>query len=301
MFLLATLPFINSFTCSNSNITDKLKNIIKHNGIIALSEIKTGKLIACTNLNLALKPHTIGSLAKLITATALLENKLITTNEKYNCNGYEIIDGKKVFCWDHSGHGNQNIESALANSCNLFFQHFARRITSKDIVKYYDLLNINVKQSLDTSISKEPLPDKIYGNKDQIVLGLNDELKFNVIQMLNFASTIARNGVYKPITTTNNDQKQKLKIEKENITIIQNGMIKSALSGTGKLLHTNGLDAAIKTGTAPNHDKTYHGWCIGYTPSINPTTAFCVYINHGTGYSNALPVANEVLKTCLKT
>lgn len=300
LFFLALLPFINSFKHTNFDLNNKLKHIINHNGVIALAKIGTGELIGCSNLNLALQPHTIGSLAKVITAISLLENNLITSNDKYYCKGYEIIDGKKIYCWNQNGHGNLNIESAISESCNLFFNNYSSRISNQDILKYYEILKLNTKELVekDTLTNNRPLPKA--ASKYEIALGLHPYLCFNTIQLLSLSCTIARNGIYKPITLNNSSSKGiNLSLKESTISIIQNGMIRSATDGTGKLLNKNNISAAIKTGTAPNKDNTYHGWCMGYTPINKPSIAFCIFINNGTGYSNALPIANEVLKTCI--
>lgn len=300
LFLLATLPLINSFKLTNLSLNDKLKHIINHKGVITLADINTGHLIGCSNLKLALKPHTIGSLAKIITTTALLENNLITTKDKYYCRGYDIIDGKKVNCWDPNGHGNLNIESAISESCNLFFNHYSNRISSQDILKYYDSLKLtNIELAEQSTLPDiQHLPNA--GSKYEIALGLHPNLNFNSLQLLSLACTIARKGIYNPLTLNETSSKEiKLPLKESTLSIIQNGMIRSAKEGTGKLLHQNDLSAAIKTGTAPNKDLTHHGWCIGYTPIDKPSVAFSVFIDHGTGYSNALPVVNEVIKSCL--
>lgn len=298
LFLLATLPLLNSFKLTNLDLNDKLKQIIHQQGVIALADIKTGELLGCSNLKLAIKPHTIGSLAKIVTTTALLENNLITSNDKYYCKGYEIIDGKKVYCWNPNGHGNLNIESAISESCNLFFTHYSNRISNEDLLKYYNLLKLNTPELSEKTVLTN-IPKG--GSKYEITLGLHPKLTFNTLQILSLACTLARKGVYKPLTRNQaNSNNITLPIKESTLSIIQNGMIRSAKEGTGKLLHQNGLSAAIKTGTAPNKDKTHHGWCIGYAPIDDPAIAFCVFIDHGTGYSNALPVANEVLKTCIK-
>ena len=62
-----------------------------------------------------------GSIFKIVTASAALEEGLAGGDETYECSGGTHILGKYVRCWKHGGHGTQSFDEILQNSCNVAF------------------------------------------------------------------------------------------------------------------------------------------------------------------------------------
>lgn len=291
LFLLIILPLLNSFTFNEAGFAKKLNNLTTKDNIIVLSEVNTGKIIGYNTKTALKKTFTIGSVAKIITSIALLEENLLSSKEIIICPGKEIIAGKMITCWKPSGHGRLNIESALAESCNLFFYKASLRISPDDILKYYKLLHL-IPENLSYKTN----------SSYKIAVGLDDNISTTPLQLLSLVNFIANNGYYKPvffnINSKNVELKKDLGIKKSTIAIIKNGMIKAGRYGTAKILYSNGFSVAIKTGTAPNTNKTTHGFAIGFVPAVNPKISFCVFVKNGTGFSNAVPIVEKVLKLC---
>ena len=299
LFLLTSLPLINSFQFKNKNFNIELKEIIGHRGVITLANVETGKIIGCTGLNSAIIPNTIGSIAKLVSATALLEKGILTSKDSYYCKGYEIINNKKVECWNPNGHGLLTIESAISESCNLFFRNFSKKIASEDIIDYFNIFKLNTPELAKEKPYKTDINFSQAHLNTDIALGLDDKIRLNALQLLSLACTLARNGTYKPLwLEIDPNEEEHLPIKNSNLSIIRNGMIHCGLSGTAELLHKKGFKAAAKTGTAPSDTNHTHGWCIGFTPIKQPALAFSVFIKNGTGFSNAVPIAAKTLKLC---
>ena len=59
----------------------------------------------------------------------------------------------------------------------------------------------------------------------------------------------------------------------------------------------NGMEICGKTGTAEvGGDKTPHAWFVGFSQNLETPYAFVVVVeNGGSGYQQAIPVANKVL------
>jgi len=67
-----------------------------------------------------------GSTFKLTTALALLEAGVDPTERVVCTGGYRF--GNRVFrCWEHRGHGAQNMHDAIKNSCDVYFYHLCNR------------------------------------------------------------------------------------------------------------------------------------------------------------------------------
>jgi penicillin-binding protein 2 len=67
-----------------------------------------------------------GSTFKLTTALALLESGVDPTERVVCTGGYRF--GNRVFrCWEHRGHGAQDMHDAIKNSCDVYFYHMCNR------------------------------------------------------------------------------------------------------------------------------------------------------------------------------
>lgn len=299
LFFLAGLPLLQMPANANERLSNSLKNLTSGKGVALIANISTSQITGYSNLNKAIQKYTIGSIAKVITATALLNESIISPSQTYYCRGYEIINNKKIECWRPYGHGKLNIESAIAQSCNLFFLKAAQNIAPNDILNYYKKFNLNAPE-LTKEINNPAcscIPSS--GNNNDIALGLDYNLVLTPIHMLSLACSLARKGIYKPLWLNNAiDTRKKLSINASTISIVQNGLIRCATDGTAKLLKQKGFSVAAKTGTADLINKETHGWCIGYVPYYNPVIAFCIFIENGTGFSDAVPLTAKILNLC---
>lgn len=303
-----SIPLLNSMCIEDTKINKRIVSLIGNKGVISLAKIDSGEVIACSNLKKALVPTTIGSVAKIFTALALLDSKLVTENTYYNCKGHDIILGKVVKCWNESGHGRVNIEKAISKSCNLFFCKNIQELSINRVLEAYKSLALSNIEPLE---SRKFIDDKYmrwinntYPKDlvDDIGLGLYSNMKLSQLQILSGICNIARGDIYYPLHfNTSSTRGLKLHVNKNNLSIVRYGMIKSVKEGTSKLLGANGYNAAAKTGTATNYNTNNgknHGWCVGYIPYNKPKIAFSVMIENGTGYSDAVPYALKTLKLC---
>ncbi|MDQ6418562.1 penicillin-binding transpeptidase domain-containing protein [Paenibacillus sp. LHD-117] len=82
-------------------------------------------------VNHALKAVEPGSIYKLVTAAAALENKVVRKGERFHCDGEYGKYG--LSCWKHGGHGDITLEEGLAQSCNIVFATLAERLRSEQL------------------------------------------------------------------------------------------------------------------------------------------------------------------------
>jgi penicillin-binding protein 2 len=62
-----------------------------------------------------------GSTFKLVTATAALQERVVTPQTKINCPGVLFVSGRSFTDWNPRGHGNVNVQQAIATSCDIYF------------------------------------------------------------------------------------------------------------------------------------------------------------------------------------
>ncbi len=66
-----------------------------------------------------------GSTFKIVTLSAALDSKTVSTASGYSCPGFRYVNGERVRCWKSAGHGSQNLTEAVQNSCNVAFMSMA--------------------------------------------------------------------------------------------------------------------------------------------------------------------------------
>ncbi len=90
-----------------------------------------------------------GSIFKVITATAAMEEKLITDSDRFVCNGSTVVGGRTIKCWKTTGHGSQNFVDILKNSCNVGFMELGKRLGAEKLNKYIYLFGLGKKTGID--------------------------------------------------------------------------------------------------------------------------------------------------------
>ncbi|MFA5564130.1 MAG: penicillin-binding protein 2, partial [Candidatus Caldatribacteriota bacterium] len=90
-----------------------------------------------------------GSIFKLVTAIAVLEEGLVNLNEKIYCPGYFELGDSRFKCWRETGHGNQTFLEAISNSCNVFFYNMGQRLGIDKLSQYAAMLGLGEKTGID--------------------------------------------------------------------------------------------------------------------------------------------------------
>ncbi len=73
-----------------------------------------------------------GSVFKIVTAIAGLEEGVIDEHTVFNCAGKIQVGSKTFHCWQKNGHGNISVRDAITKSCDVFFYKVAQRLKSVD-------------------------------------------------------------------------------------------------------------------------------------------------------------------------
>ncbi len=79
-----------------------------------------------------------GSTFKVLTMAAALDSGKAHLTDRFYDPGYVIIDGERIKCWKHTGHGSQNLTEGLCNSCNAVFTELALRL---GLTQFYEYCN----------------------------------------------------------------------------------------------------------------------------------------------------------------
>jgi len=262
-----------------------------------------------------------GSLYKIVSGAAALELNKVTPYEEIFCGGrHSIYD---VWCWQKTGHGNENFVGALADSCDIYFYELGLRLGIDNIEKYSRLFGLGNKTGINLPGEAAGLvPSRAWKlkNLDQewyavenlfVAIGQGFHM-YTPLQMANAFSAVANGGtLYKPrlvsqVIGPKGEIKQqfapeeigKVPLSTSTINLLREGLRKVATDGTaGGAFENFPVQVAGKTGTAENPPYDDFALFAGYAPFDDPTIAVVVVVEQGGhGGSAAAPIARKVME-----
>ena len=89
-----------------------------------------------------------GSVYKIVTAMAALEEKIIDETNTVDCPGYYKFGIRRFKCWKGGGHGIVNINKAISESCDVFFYHVGQQLGVDRIAKYAKMCGLGKKTGI---------------------------------------------------------------------------------------------------------------------------------------------------------
>ena len=92
-----------------------------------------------------------GSVFKVVTSSAALEEDAINVNDTFDCTGaVTVIEGTEpIHCWKTSGHGVQTFVEAITNSCNPAFIEIGRRLGAEKFFDYFKAYGLTERTGID--------------------------------------------------------------------------------------------------------------------------------------------------------
>ena len=258
-----------------------------------------------------------GSTFKIVSALAILQNKIADQNTKIRCKGYIKVGNRTFNCWKRSGHGYVDVKDAICQSCNVYFYKLGLQLKVEELVKIAQELGLGAQSF--TGLKEEVmgvLPTKKYISD---VLGqkwypgdiLNAAIGHGYMlatpfQLAVMTARVASGKVILPTfdNKSKNDFKN-LDINPKNLQTVRAAMLDAINSpyGTSRRFASKLQKIAGKTGTAQvlnTENKRFgkipdNALFIGYNASQGQKYAISVVLeNAGTG-GNAARVAVNVL------
>lgn len=262
-----------------------------------------------------------GSVFKPFVAFSFLDAGL-NPKEKFFDDGAYRIGEWQWRSWKRTGHGYVDLRKAIIESANVYFYRAAHEYGSAVITKNVKNFGFGKPTGIDIPGEKSGLVPSPEWKKKRFKEGwyTGDTIIFAIgqgymtatpLQVAQAYSVLANQGyAYKPrlvdyITDGNvvEDTKKEKTIEvnypAEYYKIMKDAMIGvvEEKNGTGKILRTEGLKIAAKSGSAQNSQfKETHAWVAGYFPADNPEIVFVVLLQGaGSGGAVAGGVAKEFI------
>ena len=254
-----------------------------------------------------------GSIFKVVTINAAIENIPDLFQRKWTCTGSVNIGGEEVTC-PHA-HGEQDIEEALANSCNGVFGQLAVELGGETMQKYADAAGLTKSIKVDgiqSSVGKFDFS----GNDNQLAwsgVGQGQDT-LCPINMLQYMGAIANGGkaaVPRLIEKSTTDyglptgiyypHKSAQLIDEKTAGTIADMMHNNVIETYGQDRFP-GMDICAKSGTAEvGADKSPNAWFTGFLRDEATPYAFIVLVENGGGGSSvAGTVASQVLQAAVE-
>jgi penicillin-binding protein 2 len=273
-----------------------------------------------------------GSVFKIVTATAMLEDHVPQENFTTFCPGYGTFYGRQFKCWVYyaktgaRSHGVTNLHEAILKSCDVFFYTIGMRLGIDRLSYYGSKFGLGHRTGIDLP-SEEPglMPSaewvervfhrKWYPGETISVSTGQGAVTTTPLQLARMIGGIAMGGVFKqphmlkdaPIVGEERFPISERTVEK--ITDAMYGVVNES-GGTGGQLRLAGIEFSGKSGTAQviGYDtrarvgKTKqledNAWFVGYAPRRNPEIVVSVLVQESGkhGGEAAGPVVRDVIK-----
>lgn len=252
-----------------------------------------------------------GSVFKVVSAIAFLENGVDPKEQYHDKTGYYQIGKWKWRAWKAGGHGYTDMKKSIVESANPYYYRYSDKIGHKPIIDVAASFGLGEKTGIDIPGEKKGLlPDTVWKKKvigsgwfkgDTILLSIGQGyLLVTPLQIANLYAAIANRGevVYTPhlvkefhdsdgnIFPTKLHEKEIGKYPKSYYNILNDALVATVSqdNGTTKVLRTTGIKVAAKSGSAQNaHSKITHAWVAGYFPADNPEIVFATILEEAGG------------------
>ncbi len=267
-----------------------------------------------------------GSVFKIFTAAAGLEEGVVTPDFTYNCTGGIQVADNRIHCHKREGHGVQTVTQGLVNSCNPLYITIGQKLGTERFYKYFEAFGFTETTKLDLPAEANPVAGVTYHEKRKMGLpqlsssAFGQTFQVSAIQMITAVSAIANGGklmepyvVAKQLDQAGNTIYERTPTVKRQVisestakTVL--GMMEQVVDGgTGRNAYIPGYRVAGKTGTSEKLtvDGEYIASFVGCAPADDPQIAVLIIIdepqvdNHGGG-AIAAPVAGVVIEETLK-
>jgi penicillin-binding protein 2 len=257
-----------------------------------------------------------GSTFKLVSSVAGVMEGVLSINEGINCTGKFEFEDRDINCWNTYGHGTLTLQTALTESCNVFFNTVGYRLGSIGgsyddatgislLTKYATMFGLNEKSGVEVP---ESAPNISSTDAVRTAMGQAENL-FTTTQLARYVSTVANEGTCYYLTLVDsitdssgsvleeNEAKEGNTVElpQELWDTIHAGM-RGVVQNHSAFENFTGVAVAGKTGTAQvSTDIPSHGLFVGFAPYDDPEIAIAVRIANGYSSANAALVARDVI------
>lgn len=272
-------------------------------------------------LDKAVHAYFPGSIYKVVTGLAALEEGILDANEPIDSPGKYVYGGNTFRCHKRSGHGKVDLFEAMAASADVYFYRLGEEMGLDVMAKYARLFNLGEKPGLEingeargtvpTRAHHEKIGNFQHGLALSTAIGQGD-VRTSPLQMAMTYAAFANGGtVWAPrvvasirtadgrvVKAFDEEKVRELPVDPSNVSIIHRSLervVNDEKRGTGHLAGLPYGTVAGKTGTAQvrkivrglgrQNVKRFrdrdHAWFAAYAPWESPRIVVVVFLEHG--------------------
>lgn len=252
-----------------------------------------------------------GSIFKIVTLAAALEETPEITEQTFTCTGSYTIGTEEITCEDP--HWEQSIKSAFCNSCNCAFAQIALQLGAETLEGYVEQFGVTAAVTFDGVTTSEGNFEAVGAEELNVAWSSIGQYQdqVNPCAFLTFMGAIANDGkVTNPYLveqiTVGNSKTYTAKTQTtgrimstETAEILQEYLQNNVLTKYGAD-NFPGLEVGAKTGTGEvGGEKKPNAMLAGYVADSRYPLAFVVCVEDaGYGKTVCIPIASRVLDVC---
>ena len=262
-----------------------------------------------------------GSTFKIITASAALEEHVVSLEDRFHCPGYIVVEDRRIRCHKTTGHGAESFVEGIENSCNPVFINVGLRIGANRFYDYFDQFGLLQKTNIDLPGEAATIMHKRedIGLVELATVSFGQSFQITPIQLATTVASIINGG--NRVTPHFGMQVEKAdgtcvkKMEYEPQTGIcspdtsekMRFLLEKVVSeGGGNKAYIEGYSIGGKTATSqtlPRSANKYISSFLGFAPADDPQVLVLVIIRNPSGVyyggTIAAPVAKEIFENIL--
>lgn len=256
-----------------------------------------------------------GSTFKIITASACLEEGVVSLSDTFSCPGYRIVEDRKIRCHKVGGHGQETFIQGIQNSCNPVFIDIGIRLGAEKFYAYFKQFGLLSLTNIDLPGEAGTIMHNVedIGLVELATISFGQSFQVTPVQMATTVSSLV-NGGYRvtphfgvAVFEKDGTEIQKLKYKKKNGIVSEKTsetmqmLLKSVVEeGSGKNGYIEGYSIGGKTTTSqtlPRSANKYISSFIGFAPAEDPQVLGIVVIRNPQGIYYGGTIAAPVLRS----
>ena len=269
-----------------------------------------------------------GSTFKILTLSAAVnEGKVDLLKDTFYDGGSVNVDGARIKCWKHGGHGSQTFLEVVQNSCNPGFVELGNRLGKETLFDYINKFGYGKKTGIDLNGEATGILfslDKV-GPVELATTAFGQGVSVTALQQIVAVSAAINGGtLYKPYIVKRVSYHENGQIIKEvKPTIVRDNIVTKDTSekvrmtlesvvslGTGRNAYIDGYRVGGKTGTAQKVNNgiymqgNYIVSFIGFLPANDPKIVVYLAIDNPKGVTQyggtvSAPIVKNIMEDAI--
>ena len=263
-----------------------------------------------------------GSIFKVFTASAALEEGVVKEEDTFYCPGYKLVEDRRIRCARTTGHGSETFVQGVQNSCNPVFIEVGMRLGTENFYKYFEKFGLMGKTGVDLPGEAATIMHKKenVGQVELATMSFGQSFQVTPMQMATTVCSLVNGGkritphfgvvVYDAESGAKEETiyygKRKRILSKETSEKMRKILQTVVSEGGGKKAQIEGYRIGGKTATSqtlPRSANRYIGSFIGFAPADDPQVAAMaiIYNPQGIYYGGtiAAPVVRDIFDNIL--